>query len=438
MPSMNRALSLRLPLVILTLALAGCASGEPDPETTAGAGGDRLAGIWRAVLLSPGGDLPFRLEITANEGGYSAVAITGDEQMAFSHVELEGDRVVLAFDWYDSQIEAKLGAGDQMNGRWQKTVPSGISTLDFVATRGDRRRFLPIGKSDSPDSVTDVTVADVIGSWRVEFTDEDGSEVAQGEFKQQGTRVEGTFLTPTGDYRFLEGSFENQLLRLSTFDGGHAFLFHARAQEDGSLVGDFWSRDSYHATWTAERATDDETILPDAWQLAGLTNDEGRFRFAFDDLEGHPVASTDQRFAGKVVIANIFGSWCPNCNDKGPLLAAWDRRYRDRGLEIVGLAYEFSGDIERDRRYVRKFAERHGIEFPLLLAGISDKTAAAETLPDLTAVIAFPTSVFIGRDGKVRRVHSGFSGPGSGEHYDELVAELEAVIEELLAEAAPA
>ncbi len=135
-------------------------------------------------------------------------------------------------------------------------------------------------------------------------------------------------------------------------------------------------------------------------------------------------------------MVNVFGSWCPNCNDEAPLLAEWYRRYRDRGLEIVGLAYEFTGDPERDRRLVRRFAKRYGIDYPLLLAGVSDKAAAAETLPDLTAVLSYPTTIFIGRDGKVRKIHSGFAGPGTGRHHEELVAKLEAAIEELLAEPA--
>ncbi len=175
-------------------------------------------------------------------------------------------------------------------------------------------------------------------------------------------------------------------------------------------------------------------MLPDGWSQVGLTNDEGRFSFEFPDLEGEPVSSDDPRFDGKVVLVNVFGSWCPNCNDEAPLLARWHRRYRDRGFEVVGLAYEFSGDAERDREMVRRYAARHGIEFPLLLAGTSDKRRAAETLPDLTAVLSYPTNVFLGRDGKVRAVHSGFAGPGTGAHHQRLVAEIERRIEELLAE----
>ena len=101
-------------------------------------------------------------------------------------------------------------------------------------------------------------------------------------------------------------------------------------------------------------------------------------------------------------------------------------------LEVVGIAYEFTGDVERDRRQVRRFAERHGVDYTLLLGGISDKDGAGETLPDLTAVLSYPTSVFIGRDGKVARIYSGFSGPGTGAHHEELVGQMETVIEELL------
>jgi thiol-disulfide isomerase/thioredoxin len=416
-------------LSLLLASLAACAPGTPSAEAVRTSPAVRLVGEWRAVLISPGGDLPFTLEVTNDRGALRAAILNGEERAPLSGVEVEGDHVTLRFDWYDSSIDARFESDDSLAGRWHKTVPEGVSALDFVATRGAGERFIPVHEERPEPSVTDVS-----GVWEVEFTDEDGTEVAQAEFRQDGTAAVGTFLTPTGDYRFLAGSYEGGLLRLSTFDGAHAFLFQARADDDGALVGDFWSRDTYHATWTARRSEAGETILPDAWSQVDLTNDEGSFHFAFDDLEGNRLTSDDRRFAGKVVVVNIFGSWCPNCNDEAPLLAEWSRRYRDRGLEIVGLAYEYSGDTDRDRVFVRRFAERHGVDYPLLLAGISDKEAAAETLPDITAVLAFPTTLFIGRDGKVRKVHSGFAGPGTGTHYDELKGELESLIESLLAE----
>ncbi len=421
-----------IPLVLLNLA---CGTGVED-EPTAPPVAAQPAGDWRAVLASPGGELPFRLQITDDgTGGLEAVAITGAEAVPFSGVEIDADQVVLRFEWYDSEIEASMAAdGTMLRGRWRRTSPGGIDTvMGFVAVKDDPTRFRHPVAAGLPGGHLQAVPA-VDGDWAVTFTDEDGSEPARGVFRQQGNQVEGTFLTPTGDHRFLEGSYEEGVLRLSTFDGAHAFLFHASAMADGSLEGDFWSRDSHLASWTARRLADGETVLPDAWDLARLTNDEGRFRFAFEDLDGKPVDQNDPRFAGKVLLVNIFGSWCPNCNDEAPLLAAWHERYRDRGLEVVGLAYEFTGDTERDRLQVRRFAERHGITYPILLAGTSDKADAAATLPDLDRVVSYPTTLFIGRDATVRRIHSGFAGPGTGPYYEALVAELEGMIEHLVDE----
>ena len=408
-------------LLWLALLISGCSS-KVEPAN--------LTGDWRAVLASPGGELPFTLTVEDDGGWLRAVAQNGDERAPFSHVELEGNRVVFRLDFYDAEIEATMVAEGRLEGRWRKTASEGDSTLAFTATKGLASRFTEAVEPAPGAS----TVQEIDGAWAVEFSDEDGTELARGELQQNGDRVTGTFLTPTGDYRFLEGSYEQGVLRLSTFDGAHAFLFRAQAQADGTLVGDFWSRDSYHAKWTARRLETDESILPDAWQQVGLTNDQGTFSFSFPDLEGNSLSLDDPRFKNKVVLVNIFGTWCPNCNDEAPLLATWHRRFRDQGLEVVGLAYEFTGNPQRDSAMVERFAERYSIQYPLLLAGTSDKKKAAETLPDLTSVVAFPTTIFIGRDGKVRKIHSGFAGPGTGSHHAELVAELESLIRELLAE----
>jgi thiol-disulfide isomerase/thioredoxin len=427
----RRPRALTLSALLLLLGAVGC--GRTDAGRRAAA--PRLAGEWRAVLTSPGGELPFGLRLTGSGHRLRAVAENGAELAPFSAVEAAGDRLTLRIDWYDSRIEAQIApGGDRMTGVWTRTEPGGPARMPFQAVRGKSPRFPP---PTTPAGARTAAVPSVSGAWSAEFQDADGLSPAQGELVQQGERVTGTFLTPTGDYRYLEGSYQGGLLRLSTFDGAHAFLFTAQAQNDGTLRGDFWSRGSYHATWKARRVPAGQPVLPDAWSEVGLTNRQGRFGFHFPDLGGHEVASTDPRFAGKVVLVNVFGSWCPNCNDEAPLLADWYRRYHDRGLEIVGLAYEYTGDPARDARFVRRYAARHGITYPLLLAGTSDKKAAAKTLPDLTAVVAFPTSIFLGRDGRVRKIYSGYAGPGTGEHHQQLVAEWEKLLGSLLAEPAP-
>src|SRR5262249_27609038 len=63
-------------------------------------------------------------------------------------------------------------------------------------------------------------------------------------------------------------------------------------------------------------------------------------RFSFPDLDGHPVSNTDRRFAGKVLLVVITGSWCPNCHDEAPFLTELYRTYKSRGLEVVALSFE--------------------------------------------------------------------------------------------------
>ncbi len=415
---------------LLALALCSCRA-TPSP-----------VGQWRGVLTSPGGELPFGLRIDSGPEGLRAVVQNGPEEAPVSAVERKGKELVLRFLSYDSRIVATI-EGDELTGKWEKRGKVGYASMPVAARRVGSTpapRFRPASEVGIPAAAGNAAgaVSNVAGNWAVSFVDEDGPSPAEAELTQDGSKVTGTFRTPTGDHRFLEGSYENGVLRLSAFDGAHAFLYQAQADPDGTLRGDFWSRDSYHATWTARRAAEQETVLPDAWQEVGLTNPDGRFRFRFPDLAGNPVALEDPRFAGKVVIVNLFGSWCPNCNDEGPYLASLHQRYRDRGLEIVGLAFEVTGDAARDREFVRRFGERYGISYPLLLAGTNDKKQAGAALPDLTRVASFPTTVFLGRDGKVRKIHSGFDGPGTGKHFAELKKEFEGLIESLLAEPAPA
>lgn len=410
------------------LILVACLLGTSDSA------GSPVRGVWRAVLESPGGELPFTLHLHGPDATPPATVENGPEQIPFSSLSVEDRTVTLRFDWFDSEIVAEL-ADDRrsMAGEWHKTIPGGQTRLPFTASRGDRRRFVTASSPDPKNAS-----ADIDGRWAVTFRDDSGEEPARAIFSTAGDRVTATFLTPVGDYRYLDGQFRGDRLLLSCFDGGHAFLFDARLTDDGHLAGDFWSRDSYHATWTARRIEEGEVdSLPDPWNLVQLTNAEGRFRFSYPDLDGNPLAHDDPRFAGKVVLVNLFGSWCPNCHDEANRLADWSRRYREEGLEVVGLAFEFSGDVERDARVVRAYAKRHGIDYPLLLAGLSDKKKAAEQLADIDRVVAWPTSIFIGRDGRVRRIHSGWSGPATGEVHQHLVSEIEELVEGLLAEPAP-
>jgi len=383
-----------------------------------------LAGLWRGVLQSPGGDLPFGIQVVKTTDGYEAKILNGAERVDTSAVVVKGKEVEIQFSWYDARIKATMSnSGDSLSGEWSKTAVGKISKLPFTATRGYPYRFK---QAESDQAITLVG-----GVWQAEFIDEDGTSAAVGEFNQTGQKVSGTFLTPTGDYRFLAGHAVGGSFKLSAFDGAHAFLFDATL-EDGQLSGDFWSRDSYHATWTAKVTEDAYAVLPDSWDMVEVTTEDNTVSFAFEDLNGDLVQLSDDRFKGKPVLINLFGTWCPNCSDEAPVLVDFYDKYHADGLEIVGLAFEFTDDVARDKKQIAEFKKRYGIQYPLLRAGINDKKEAAKVLGFLDKVVAYPTSIFLDRDHQVVNIHSGFAGPGTGEHFTELVTELEQQIKDIL------
>jgi thiol-disulfide isomerase/thioredoxin len=249
----------------------------------------------------------------------------------------------------------------------------------------------------------------------------------------------GSILTPTGDYGFLEGftsyfkshpDLALSYLHLSTFDGAHAFLIAGSLKADGTLHGDFWSGDTFHDTWTAKR--DDTAALPDAFSQTQFSEGAKLADLKFPDLEGKTRSLADPAFGGKARIIEVFGSWCPNCNDASRYLVELHRKYKDRGLSVVGLAFEYTGDFQRDAEQVKSFAKYHEIEYTLLLAGVADREKASAALPIIDKLRAYPTIILLDAEGNGRAVYTGFSGPATGEEYTKFKVKFEAMIEEIL------
>jgi thiol-disulfide isomerase/thioredoxin len=157
------------------------------------------------------------------------------------------------------------------------------------------------------------------------------------------------------------------------------------------------------------------------------------FRFSFPDLNGRMVSNTDEKFRGKVVIVSISGSWCPNCHDEAPFLGELYKKYRSRGLEIVSLSFEEEAQLKNPVR-LRAFMKRYGIEYTVLIPG--EPKELAERVPQGVNLSSFPTTFFIGRDGRVRAVHAGFPGKASGEFHTQAKEESAATVERLLSESA--
>lgn len=406
-----------------------------------------VMGPWRGALVSPGGELPFELVLrrgvpSSGPSKGSAVLVRGARLSAEIHngsevistgaVKLDGEALVIPLEPYDSRLVARIEPdGRSLDGHWEKMAgPGREARLEFHARAGEAPRFaVEMGDASGASDAERAALLD--GRWAVDFDSDENPAV--GLFRSlPGGRAEGTFLTTLGDYRYLAGAFDGKRLRLSCFDGGHAFLFDATLNEAGELAGDFWSRDSWHETWTAKR--DAEAALPDSFGLTTWDPEVSLADFEFPDASGKLRSLAAPEFQAKARLITLFGTWCPNCNDEAEYLAELERRYGERGLKVLGLAFELDDDLARSAAQVARYQERHGAHWPVLFAGTSDKAKASEALFALDRVRSYPTVLFVDAHDQVRAVHTGYAGPATGAAHERMRERYETLIEELLAE----
>lgn len=379
-------------------------------------GGPSPGGAWRAALELAGGTLPFALQISEQAAGWSGRLCNGRRCQPFSAVAVKGDSVILEMADYDAVIRARL-QGDSLTGVYRNVGNRGPRIIPFRAGRGRWPR------TSAP--------AVLVGRWDATFFSDFGSSPRVFELRNGPDGLEGTMISNTGDYGHFAGAVRGDSFSLAHFDGSFVYLLTGALRGD-TLRGVFHAGLRTRTPWIAVRSTG----VPHLKAATEITTAEttAPFRFAFPDLNGRLVSQADPRFRNKVVLVDIFGSWCPTCHDAAPALVRLYRKYHGRGLEIVGLAYEVTGDSAVDARQVRRYRDKFGIPFPLLLAGINDTDAAGATLPQLHGFTSFPTTVFLGRDGRVRRVHAGFYGPATGAQHEQMIREFEREVEGLLEE----
>ncbi len=404
--------------LVFLMVISACQQPEKNVLT---------AGIWRATLKTQSGaEIPFNFEVTDSAGKKHIDIINGKERFRVNDITLTDDSMLIEMPIFDSEIHAAFN-GKNLAGRWIKHLADSDAVMAFAAVPDASWRFFN----------TDVkTKFNVTGRWSATFlsADKKDTTLAIGEFRQNGTRLTGTFLTTTGDYRFLEGSVSKDKLYLSTFDGSHAFLFTGKLENDSTIVnGTFYSGLSSVESWNAKK--DANAILPDAYSLTKLSSDDAQLAFKFPNLDGEMVSLSDDKYKNKVVVVQFFGSWCPNCMDETAYLAPFYKKYRDRGVEVVGLAYERSKDFDRAKKNLERMKNRLGVTYDLLITGYTnDKEEVSASLPMFNQFIAFPTTVLVDKNGRVRKIHTGFTGPGTGTHYAGFVKEFEKNVDDLLAE----
>src|SRR5688572_8988248 len=397
----------------LLVLLAACGAQVNEPQT----------GAYRATLQLPGGEAPMGLEVAKEHGRFVLYLVNDTERTRVDNVTLSGNELAAVFPGYENTLRARMYR-DRLEGDVTLIKAGGKEqVIPFAARRDVTYRFYKDAVSDN---------ADLAGTWEVTLTNDGKATPAVAIFKQQHDRITGTVMTPTGDHRFLEGQVRGDEAQLATFAGGLAYLYKLKVTKSGELEGDVWQGLASHSTVRAKR--NDTASLDGAGLNTQLKEDVQRFDFTFRDVDGKEVSLHDERFRDKVVVVSLGGSWCPNCHDEAMFLVPFYKEYQPKGVEIIALMFERHGEFERAAQAVRGYRKDLGIQFTTLIAGLSETDDASKALPTLTGVYGFPTTLIIDRKGVVRDTHVGFSGPATGRHYDEYVAEFRALIDQLVAE----
>jgi peroxiredoxin len=382
-------------------------------------------GIWRGVITNQtGNDIPFNFEVTNVSGRDHLAIINGAERFKVDNVTTKGDSVFIQMPLFDSEFRLKQQA-DGLTGKWIRHLGDHNDEMAFKATPNTTWRFLKIVEKPT---------VNVTGRWSAVFGEGDKKDVTVGEFKQTGEKLTGTFLSTTGDYRYLEGVVSGNQLYLSCFDGGHAYSFTAKVVGDKMTGGKFYAGLKSITNWVATKNANAK--LPDAYSLTELKPGYKKIAFSFKDTKGKIVSLTDARFKNKVVIVQIMGSWCPNCMDEtNYLVNNYYKKYHAKGVEIVGLAYERTTDFAKSQKTLAQLKARFNVPYPLLITGYTNAAGEPEkSLPMMAKFLGFPTTIIIDKKGDVRKIHTGFSGPGPGNYYAEFTKEFEGLTDNLLAE----
>jgi len=409
--------AVRLLLLAAGLLSAILIGGVPAAAQTS------LSGLWDAVVVANGVEIPFRYEIAVRGNQAEGFFFEGDRRVGSSSGSFANGVLKVEYEHLNTVLEARL-EGNQLTGAYRNNRPNARPT-EFRA-----RRFAPVrtGMTDPPQVAGDWMMSRVAA----ERTAPRDTRTWTLFLRQSGAEVTGSILRVDGDTGTLSGHWTGGKLVLSHFAGERPVRLEAQLNPDGTLAVLLNGNANYIAARSSEARAKGIPDPPDPSRYTSVKDPTEPFHYNFPGMDGKLVSDADARFKGKVVVLAIGGSWCPNCHDEAPFLSELYNKFHARGLEIVGLSFENDADPAVAHPRMQTFIRRYAIQYPMLLVGDTGEVNAK--LPQIVNFGAFPTSIYLGRDGRVRSVHAGFASPATGEEHVRLKAEITELIERLLAE----
>lgn len=370
--------------------------------------------VWNCGMQIQNQTLPFKLERQSTD---SWILWNGKERIPLDQVVVDGDSLKFPILVFDAWIKIPKNPG---------TVFSGSYSKGDARVPGYQMSFL--GKMSKDQSPYNSALSKTKGTeeFLIYFLDKTGHKADSGILRishfQDSKHVEATILTETGDFRYLNGSLSEKELRLSTFDGGHTYLFEAE-KANGRFVGRF-----FYSRFGSDRVL----IEPSNGRKlnSGFKQAGGFFSFSALDKNGTRHTEKDADLIGQPLVVQLMGTWCPNCMDESRFLAEMFPTVKSK-VNIIGLAFERKFDKDYGFNRIDLVQKKLKLPYPVFLAGPASKDSASLLLPSIAPVQAFPTTVFVKPDGSILKVHSGFTGPATGTDYLNWKEEFLRLVDEL-------
>lgn len=357
-------------------------------------------GFWRFELEATHGKIPFIMEIHQNQNQYFGTLLNGKEKIKLGNFKFKADSLEIKLQNYEASLNLKIMNPQKLQGHLIRLNKNPPHLTPIVGFAHQNIRF--------PEEKKKPTI-NLSGRWQVKITDEQNkTQTGVLIFEQNDHLLKGSLLTPTGDYRYMEGFVSADQFETASFDGVYNYIIKDQVS-NGELAAQLLA--NYKLEITGKK--NDHASLPDAYSQTQID----KLDFSFTDLYGNKVSISNPKYKGKAIIVAIFGSWCPNCLDELNYLIPWYHQNRNRGIEIILLAFERSLSQEAAKLQLKKTTRKFKIPFTVLLAGSTPEDKPQRLLPGLKNFISFPTTVYLDKNHRMKKVHAGFNGPGTGEFF---------------------
>jgi thiol-disulfide isomerase/thioredoxin len=415
-------------LTVIALAGSVSACAQTAPAS--------LDGRWAATMTQKGGTvIPFRLDISVSGDHVVGTLHNGAEDIEHTtSASVENGVVKLNFEHYLTTIEATVKDGE-LDG---KIIVMRRSAINITPGRlseapGDTFTAFHARRYVAPTAEAVAKVPNIDGVWEMPHDSPKGEKSWRLIVQQKGADIEATVLRVDGDTGGLTGSWQDGKFVASHFDGARPGLIEITPQQDGSLAVNLRAEPRNEVLTAYRPEVARAKGLPEpANYLTHTTvrNPNEVFTYSFRDVDGKIESNDDPKFKGKVVLAIVTGTWCPNCHDEAKYLVQLYKQYHAKGLEIVALDFE-EADQQESLTRVKAFIKQYQVPYTYLIAGTPDEMW--DKVPQAVNLNTWPATLFIGRDGKVKATYSGFASAASGVYGKELKDDFTSIIDRLLA-----